>query len=314
MQEHGRVGEIYRALNALRDRYGDLLRRRYPELPRRVSGFNLLQLLPEYGCHVAKALVGTEGTCVTVLEATLRLVHSPPKRSLLVVGYPDVFMAADRVPDVLSHRPIGLEGMDDVRADGARAWLASHRVVFSPAEAARAVEQVEAARSGALRDRGTGWAYAADELFFTAELPLPTASYYDDWPLTENGVGAARWFLDAFDAGIQRVPPLDGQRLAIATGTRMAPLIEPLARRLEAADRAGRSTAWLPDELAYALFFDHSTRTKSAWAGAAAAGTSVPGRVGRGRRTAPRRGRRGPPRPVPGRSPGRRRRPTGRSC
>ena len=43
-----------------------------------------------------------------------------------------------------------------------------------------------------------------------------------------------------------------------------------VASRLEAADRAGRSTALLPDELAYALFFDNSTRTKSAWAGAAA--------------------------------------------
>ena len=43
-----------------------------------------------------------------------------------------------------------------------------------------------------------------------------------------------------------------------------------LAVRLEAADRAGRSLALLRDQLAYALFFDHSTRTKSAWAGAAA--------------------------------------------
>lgn len=43
-----------------------------------------------------------------------------------------------------------------------------------------------------------------------------------------------------------------------------------VAGRFEAADRAGRSAALLPDELAYALFFDNSTRTKSAWAGAAA--------------------------------------------
>jgi knotted carbamoyltransferase YgeW len=43
-----------------------------------------------------------------------------------------------------------------------------------------------------------------------------------------------------------------------------------LATRFEALDRAGRSTALLPDQLAYALFFDNSTRTKSAWAGAAA--------------------------------------------
>jgi len=43
-----------------------------------------------------------------------------------------------------------------------------------------------------------------------------------------------------------------------------------VARRFERADRAGQSLAMLPDQLAYALFFDHSTRTKSAWAGAAA--------------------------------------------
>jgi knotted carbamoyltransferase YgeW len=43
-----------------------------------------------------------------------------------------------------------------------------------------------------------------------------------------------------------------------------------VATRFEALDRAGRSTCLLPDQLAYALFFDNSTRTKSAWAGAAA--------------------------------------------
>ncbi|HNJ96795.1 MAG TPA: hypothetical protein PLV13_01620 [Ilumatobacteraceae bacterium] len=43
-----------------------------------------------------------------------------------------------------------------------------------------------------------------------------------------------------------------------------------VATALEHRDRAGRSTALLPDELAYAMFFDNSTRTKSAWAGAAA--------------------------------------------
>ena len=55
--------------------------------------------------------MGTEGTCVTVLSAELRLVDSPPARSLLVLGYPDVATAADHVPEVLAARPIGLEGM-----------------------------------------------------------------------------------------------------------------------------------------------------------------------------------------------------------
>src|SRR5947208_5446165 len=85
----GRRGEIYARLKALRDTYADLVRTRYPKIPRRVSGYALDQLLPENGFHVARALVGTEGTCVTVLEARMRLVHSPPARSLLVLVYPD---------------------------------------------------------------------------------------------------------------------------------------------------------------------------------------------------------------------------------
>jgi FAD/FMN-containing dehydrogenase/Fe-S oxidoreductase len=116
----GRRGEIYARLKALRDRYADLIRARFPKIPRRVSGFNLDQLLPENGFDVARALVGSEGTCVTVLEAAVRLVPSPPERALVVLGYPDVFAAADQVMEVLGHGPIGLEGIDAVLVDSMR--------------------------------------------------------------------------------------------------------------------------------------------------------------------------------------------------
>ena len=110
--EGGRKGEIYAALKRLRDTYADLMRARFPRLPRRVSGYALDQLLPENGFHVARALVGSEGTCVTVLEATTRLVASPPVRCLLVLGYPDAYRAADHVTEILPAGPIGLEGFD----------------------------------------------------------------------------------------------------------------------------------------------------------------------------------------------------------
>src|SRR3954471_2346271 len=108
----GRRGEIYRRLKQLIDRTGDEVRRMYPKIPRRVSGYNLDELLPENGFHVARALVGTEGTCVTVLEATLRLVPWPRARTLLVLGYPDIYAAADHVPAVMEEKPIGLEAID----------------------------------------------------------------------------------------------------------------------------------------------------------------------------------------------------------
>jgi FAD/FMN-containing dehydrogenase/Fe-S oxidoreductase len=112
----GAQGEIYRRLRDLRDRVGDEVRRRYPDIPRRVSGYNLNELLADRGFNIARALTGTESTCVTILEATVHLVPSPRCRTLVVIGYEDAATAADHVPAVLDHRPIGLEGMDETLA------------------------------------------------------------------------------------------------------------------------------------------------------------------------------------------------------
>ena len=111
--EGGAIADIYRRLAVLRDRYADEIRKHFPPIARRVSGYNLPALLPENGFNVARALVGSESTCVTVLEATVRLVPSPPVRSLVVLGYPDVYSAGDHISEILQYRPIGLEGMDD---------------------------------------------------------------------------------------------------------------------------------------------------------------------------------------------------------
>lgn len=110
----GRVGEIFSGIQKLRARYADLIRQRFPNIPRRVSGYNLDQLLPDGDgrFNLARALVGSEGTLVTILEATLRLVHHYPQHSLLVLGYPDIYTAADHTPEVASFDPIALEAMD----------------------------------------------------------------------------------------------------------------------------------------------------------------------------------------------------------
>ena len=113
----GRPGEIYAGLKHLRDVNADEIRRGFPQIPRRVSGYNLDELLPESGFNVARALVGSEGTCVTILGATLRLTDSPPYRALVVLGFEDAFIAADAVPSILEHKPIGLEGFDGLLID-----------------------------------------------------------------------------------------------------------------------------------------------------------------------------------------------------
>jgi FAD/FMN-containing dehydrogenase/Fe-S oxidoreductase len=114
----GRRGEIYTKLRTIRDQYSTQIRARFPKIPRRVSGYNLDELLPERGFHVARALVGTEGTCAIVLEAKLRLIHSPQHRTLVGLGYQDAFEAADHVPEILEFNPIGLEGFEGSIVDG----------------------------------------------------------------------------------------------------------------------------------------------------------------------------------------------------
>jgi FAD/FMN-containing dehydrogenase/Fe-S oxidoreductase len=193
LREGGRRAEIYRGLRALRDRYAALIRARYPDIPRRVSGYDLTQLLPENGFHVARALVGTEGTCVLILGATLRLVPSPPERVLLVLGYPDVYAAADHVTEVMAARPVGLEGLDQHLVDNlyrkrlhpryaerlpeGRGWLL---VEFGGETRAQAAE---AARGLVERLQGRDDA----PTFRVLEDP---AEQHEVWTIRESGLGA----------------------------------------------------------------------------------------------------------------------------
>ncbi len=196
IQQGGRRGEIYARLKAFVDRYGEAIRRQFPQLPRRVSGYNLPSLLPENGFHVAQALVGSESTLVTILEATLNLVPNPKARSLLVLGYPDIFTAGDHVMEILAFHPTALEGLDH---------LLFHFVKQSGKEEANI----------ALLPKGTGFLMVefggdskedADDQARRCMEKLkqdsnpPTMKLFDDpkeeemiWKVREGGLGSTAW-------------------------------------------------------------------------------------------------------------------------
>jgi Fe-S oxidoreductase len=111
------VGQIYAGLKRIRDTYSVQIQKKFPRIPRRVSGYNLDELLPENNFNVARALVGSEGTCANVVSATLNLTASPPFRVLTLLGFNDPYLAADAVPLILEHGPIGLEGFDSMLVD-----------------------------------------------------------------------------------------------------------------------------------------------------------------------------------------------------
>ncbi len=110
----GETARIHSGMRELGRRYASLVAERFPDVPRRVSGYNLDELTPEKGWQAARALVGTESTCCVVTEITVALTTSPRHRRMVVVGYPDIFQAADAVPSLLHHPLLGLEGIDDV--------------------------------------------------------------------------------------------------------------------------------------------------------------------------------------------------------
>jgi FAD/FMN-containing dehydrogenase/Fe-S oxidoreductase len=108
-----RAAGIYRSLRDLRDRYAAEIDSRFPDIPRRISGYNLPALRDDHGFHVARALVGTESTCVTVLRVELRLMQQPKKQITVILGYPDIASAGDAAPRVAAHPCLQIEGLDD---------------------------------------------------------------------------------------------------------------------------------------------------------------------------------------------------------
>jgi FAD/FMN-containing dehydrogenase/Fe-S oxidoreductase len=134
VSDGGPRGDLYRQLKAFQERHADAIRRDFPAIPRRVSGYNLPALLPENGFHLARALVGSESTLALVLEASAHLVHHFPYRALVVLGYPDIYAAADAVPAILEYRPIGLEGVDEMLIrSGAHSGLHAGNLALLPA-------------------------------------------------------------------------------------------------------------------------------------------------------------------------------------
>jgi FAD/FMN-containing dehydrogenase/Fe-S oxidoreductase len=193
VREGGRRGEIYAALRRLVDRHAPLIRERFPRIPRRVSGYNLPALLPENGFDVGRALVGSECTCVLVLEATAKLVPWPRVRSLLVIGYPDIFHAADHVTDPLAFSPIGLEALDDTFIQDMK-LKGRHPKNLEMMPEGRAWLLVEF--GGDTKEQADASAWRLIEKLKQEKTP-PTTKLFDDpaheklvWELREEGLGA----------------------------------------------------------------------------------------------------------------------------
>ncbi|WP_244797619.1 FAD-binding and (Fe-S)-binding domain-containing protein [Caballeronia grimmiae] len=197
----GRRGQIYAQLLSLRDRYASLIRSKFPNIKRRVSGFNLDQLLPENGFNVARALVGSEGTCAVVLNAKVRLVKSPQHRTIVVVSFPNIFVAADAVSHFMRLTPIAIEGLDRGIIRGLQArGLKAEEISLLPEGDAWVVLEFGADTLVEAVER----AEKAQEYFEreAAESPISTRAFADAasqrkiWSIRETGASAVALTID----------------------------------------------------------------------------------------------------------------------
>jgi FAD/FMN-containing dehydrogenase/Fe-S oxidoreductase len=105
----------------LADRHREEIRRRYPPMIRRVSGYGLDALLDEDALDLTRLICGSEGTLAVVTRAHLRLVPLPPTRRMAVLEFDSLLAAAEATPALLATRPSALELIDRVALDRARA-------------------------------------------------------------------------------------------------------------------------------------------------------------------------------------------------
>ncbi len=187
----GRAGEIFARTQALARRYAELIRGRFPRIPRRVSGYNLDELLPENGFNLARSLVGSEGTLALVLGATVKLVPRPKELVLVVLGFADIFEAADHVPWLLEHHPEALEAFDHNLVEfGQAKRMPSLRLL--PEGSAYLIAELGGASVDEARERGEALLHRARQtngvvggsLFADAQQRAAV------WGLRESGLGA----------------------------------------------------------------------------------------------------------------------------
>jgi FAD/FMN-containing dehydrogenase/Fe-S oxidoreductase len=199
----GRRGEIYAGMRALRDRFAGAIRDRFPDIPRRVSGYNLDALLPENGFHVGRLLSGSAGTLATVLEARVRLVALPPARVLLVLGYPTIADAADAAPAAMEHAPLALEAMDERLVASVRAGREGRdEVPELPEGGGWLLAELGGDSAGEARERARECMAALERT-----SPRPACALFED-----PAAAARVWRMREAGAGASSFPPGGGDR------------------------------------------------------------------------------------------------------
>jgi len=109
LRAKGLEGDIFRALRSIGEETAAEVKSRYPNIQRRVSGYNLDDLEGGGPCNMARFVVGSEGTLLTITEAKLALVPNPAYKRLAVLHFNSVAESMEATVAVLELAPAAVE-------------------------------------------------------------------------------------------------------------------------------------------------------------------------------------------------------------
>ena len=187
-----RTSEGIEAVPGLKQLVADnlaVIRTEFGRFGRQVSGYSMEHLLPERGEDVTRALVGSEGTCGVLLEATVQLVEMPVDPILLVLGYPDMIRAAEAIPSVLPHKPGAIEGLDARLVDAVSKAQGASAVEHLPEGGGWLLLEVSGTDREETLERASK--IRADAGAISASMFPTVAEARPIWRIREDGVGLA---------------------------------------------------------------------------------------------------------------------------
>jgi FAD/FMN-containing dehydrogenase/Fe-S oxidoreductase len=204
----GREGDIYRAVARIREMYADEIRARYPSHWRRVAGYNLNELVgvsvkpgslagggngAPRPLSMARLLVGSEGTLVTVLEAKVRLMPRPRATALDVIHFAEMQEALEASQAILESGPYAVELTDKMILDLARENIEQRqRAAFIQGDPA-AILMVEYAGDSEAEVRAKVDALEArrrhERFGYAAHITYDGAAQQSIWKLRKAGLG-----------------------------------------------------------------------------------------------------------------------------
>ena len=189
----GLEGQIYREIRRIARDNEELIRRGFPTVMRRVSGYNIDEFINGAPFDLSKIVVGSEGTLCAVVEARLNLVELPAHKSLVAVHFHDLVESVEANLTVLETDAVASELIDKILLDQTvdsiehapsrrflqgdpAALLVVEFYADSEVELERKMDDLEAR----LDERGMGYAYVR---------AIDPATQKAIWELRKAGLG-----------------------------------------------------------------------------------------------------------------------------